>query len=386
MTVSPPPETIREPPGLPKGVKLVRIGGPTAGFGDGYRAVWDLGNGLGHAWYDFDSWEQLKSLFGVVAVPDIVVGNYDQFNQQFGNYYWGKVSEIDLKAETPWQSLTTQIFGQFGFVPGMDSLEVRRMLLQAYFEKWTTEQFQVEYRKTDAFKSTTDAQRRWVGLSPAEKNQQIEITNVDLSNQYRSLYGQDAPQGSLRVAAESIASGKSTIEQWLFTERQRAGGIEGTPEWARRIAEQRAANAPINERENMALFAEQRYRAWVGPGVIPPNWASTWGQDLSVGTKSEADLETYLKSLAQSRWAMKPPDLTWEDWASGYKAQIGETLELGSVDDRDPLLNKILRSDLNGVDLEAMIRSDNRFRSTQAMFGELSRLATDMGQRFGFIT
>jgi hypothetical protein len=53
--------------------------------------------------------------------------------------------------------------------------------------------------------------------------------------------------------------------------------------------------------------------------------------------------------------------------------------------DGDPLLNTILNSGTNGIDLEKMIRSDPRFKSTQTMYGELSGLAEEMGKRFGFI-
>ena len=45
----------------------------------------------------------------------------------------------------------------------------------------------------------------------------------------------------------------------------------------------------------------------------------------------------------------------------------------------------MLNSDLTGVDLEQMIRQDDRYKSTRGMFGELSSFAQQLGKDFGFI-
>jgi hypothetical protein len=190
----------------------------------------------------------------------------------------------------------------------------------------------------------------------------------------------------LADAAFKIASGQINMNQWQYEQRQAAGAQSGTPEWLRREQAKVEAAQFANRPEDLGLFAENQYRAWVGPGALPANFASTWGANLASGKSSEADLERYLKQLSQNRWSFKPPDLTWQDWAAGYKADIASTLELGSIDDSDTLLNQVLRTDLTGVDLQGMIRQDERFKSTQKMYDELSGAAAEMGRRFGFIT
>ncbi len=60
-------------------------------------------------------------------------------------------------------------------------------------------------------------------------------------------------------------------------------------------------------------------------------------------------------------------------------------MELGSLDDSDGLLNSILNSDLDGVNLERLIRADDRFLKTQSFGGSLSGYAEQLGRDFGYI-
>lgn len=366
---------------LPKGAKLVKIGST-------YRVIWDLGGGLGWAWYDITG-QQLEEIYDTkTPAPHFTLSNTGQFESQYGNNYWGNVGEINLKADDPWQDLTDRIYNQFGYVPGFDTDEVRKLLTQAFFEDWDQNQWLVEYRNTDYYQSTTDVQRQWVGLSDAEKAQRIEEEAINLQNMYQGIwgYGFDFDDAAIQDMAFKIASGQSTLDQWEWDQRAAAAKVEGTVEWNTRRQQEEDLLAEGNEIENLTLFAEQQWLSWVGPVDVPAGFAEKWGSDLASGKASQADLETYLKDISNGRWSFKPPNLTWTDWASTYKQQIKSTLELGSLDDKDPLLNQILGSDLNGVDLNSMIRQDERFKSTQQMFGELSSMAEDMGRRFGFIT
>jgi hypothetical protein len=327
-----------------------------------------------------------QNIFGAGYVPNFTFSNVGQFEDRFGNNYWGDVREIDLKAETPWEDLDSRIEAQFGHVPGFSDPDIRRLMRQAFFETWSPDQFQVEYRKTSYYQNSTDQQRQWAGLSQAERNQRIAETDTKMKQEYRRLFGAEMPVGYSAGIAEQIASGVTTFDSWAYGQASAAGGQTGTPEHARRFAEQQAANSPQNQIENMTKFANDQYLAWVGPGALPANFAASWGKNLATGDASEADLEAHLKTLSQARWAYKDPNVSWEDWAAPFKAEIGDTLELGSVMDTDPLLGSILRSDLTGVDLNAMIRKDKRFLSTQKMYEGLAGAAADMGRRFGFIT
>lgn len=370
----------KQPEALPRSAKLVKVGNT-------YRVVWNLGGNLGWAWYNISA-EQLENVYDTkTPSPHFTVANVGQFEAQFGNNYWGNASEINLKAETPWQDLQERIFNQFGYVPGFDKPEIRRLLIQAYFEDWNQNQWLAEYRGTDYYDQTTAQERKWAGLSEAEKQQAIAEQAYGLLASYERAWGTqlDFDNQAIQEAAFKIASGQITLDEWEFETKRAAASEEGTPEWRRIQDELEASREHGNEIENLSSFAEAQWRAWVGPVALPAGFADRWGQQLASGEASEADLQQYLKDIANGRWQFKPENVTWEDWSAPYKQEIRETLELGSLDDADPLLKNILNQDLTGVDLDSVIRQDRRFRSTRRMYGELSNTVEDMGRRFGFI-
>jgi len=375
------PDAADQPESLPRGAQLAKIGNE-------YRVVWDLGGNLGFAWYSISA-EQLENIFDDKnPAAHFTFGNVDQFENRFGNYFWGDVAEIDIKAEDPWQDLKSRIFNQFGFVPGLDDPEIKRLTLQGYFENWTTNQWLVEYRKTDYFNGLANNQRQWVGLSEAEKNQRIAEKAIELAQLYRVFYGTgiDHTSSEIRDAALLIVSGELSQEEWEYNTANEAAEVEESPEFRKRRQEEEAQLEEGIDIENLTAFAEAQWRAWVGGGIpMPANFAADWGARLASNEASEADLETYLKSVSSARWANKPNDITWADWASTYKSSIRNTLELGSLDDNDGLLSQILNSDLDGVDLERMIRADSRYLKTRAFGGSLSGYAEQLGRDFGYI-
>lgn len=365
---------------LPQDAKLVKIGNQ-------YRVVWNLGDGMGWAWYSIDR-ENLERLFKT-ATPDahLELSNLSQFNQRFGRNYWGNISEVNLTAATPWEDLKEKIYANFGWVPGLDDPEVRRLILQGYFENWNETQFTVEYKKSNYYNTLTDAQRAWVGYSEAERAQQVQLMAVKLANEYRDIWGKviSVNDPIIKAAANKIASGAELFDKWSFDQANEARKTEGTPEWNRWQAQQEEDRSEANQAENLGRWAEEQWREWVGPGALPQNFGTKWGKWLAEGTKSEADLDTYLQKIANSRWQMKPPDVTWADWSAPFKSQIRQTLELNSLDDADPLLQQVLNTEVTGYELNQLIRQDKRFLSTKSLYNQLSNATSELGRQFGFL-
>ncbi len=369
------------PQALPRGALLIRIG-------DGYRMVWNLGNGLGYAWYRITAEQRLELYGDETPEVDIVFSNRSQFESRFGNNYWGNIAEVNLSADTPWQDLKERIFDQFGYVPGFDDPEIQRLLIQGYFEGWTQQQWIVEYQGTEYFANTTNVERAWGGLSEAEKAQRIAEQAIRLADFYRAEFGTGIDPNSTEIqdAAFQISSGQMTLEEWQYNTTEAAALVSGSPVFRRRAAVDEAALDEGNQIENLTALAEAEWRSWVGPSAMPTGFAAKWGADLASGAASEADLDAYLKGVANARWGNKPEDVRYEDWAAPFSSQIAGTLELGSLDDNDPLLSKILNSDLSGVDLEAMIRHDDRYLDTRSFGSSLTNYVEDLGKNFGFIT
>ena len=365
---------------LPRNSVIVKVGNQ-------YRLIWNLGDGLGYAWYTVDK-EHLKQVYGTETPqvdPRFVFSNGGQFEGRFGNNYWGNAQEISLKSDNPWDDLKDKIFNQFGHVPGLDEPEIRRLLMQAYFEGWTENQWTVEYRRTSYYNNLTDGQRAWAGKSQAEKDQQVKQQATKMAEDYNSIWGLQKKPLDFMDDALKIASGTTLYDSWLFNQRRQAEKQEGTPAWTDRRQQEREGREEGNREENLGLYAEQQWQHWVGTG-LPKEFGERWGVWLATGKKSEADLENYLKQISQSRWAYKPAEIPYSDWSSGYKSQIKDELELTTIGDTDPLLKKVLNTDMTGQDLTQLIRQDKRFLSTERMYGELSSAAADMGRRFGFIT
>lgn len=370
-----------ESPQLPEGAYLVQIGTGA------WRVVWDLGDGLGWAWYVVRE-DDLEGLFGTDS-PEAHyrVNSFAQFQGEFGHAGWGDISEVNLSAGTPWEDLKDRIFDQFGFVPGMDEIEVRRLLIQAYFENWNAAQFENEYHQTDYWNSLNQRQREWQDLSDREKDQRTRQIALDMARDYKRLWGRtDKGPGHWMQGAREIARGAILYDEWFFKQERSASQTEDTPAWRDRRQEQEDARREQNEIENMGKHAEDRFRVWVGPGQIPDNFRQQWGNWLASGERSQADLEDYLRELSMGRWQHKPENVTWQDWAGSYKNQIMQTLELATLDDNDKLLNRILNNPTEGgVDITKMIRHDSRFLETNTFADEISNKLTNIGRMFGFI-
>lgn len=373
-------------PGLPEGARLVRVGA-------GYRVIWDLGDDLGHAWY-LAGIDQLEKVLGPNWQSE--VSGFYATEAAFdgaltnGSYYWGDLAEVDITSEDPWEQLKDSIFAQFGPVAGLDNAEIRRLALQGFFESWGQAEFLTHYKQTEYYNDLNDKQRDWATLSDTERQTRIEQAVGDLLSIYRDQWGIDPTGGfdnsDLLHAAEQVASGLMTYDQYEYNQRVAAEQQEGTP--AQRAAEDetQAAGQSGVDKENLASYANQLWRDWVGPGSPPAGWAESWAQKIFMNEASEADLEAELKSISTGRWGFKDENVKWKDWAAPWQSAISQTLELGTTEDSDPVLNQILSNGLTGQEAIEAIRSDPRFKETMTMRDELQARVSELGRRFGFIT
>lgn len=381
-------ETTPKPPdssrAIPRDARLVAV------TGKGYRVTWDLGDGLGSAWYSI-SFDQIKNIWGK-DWQDYVAQRYPNegvFEAKNGNFFWGNVAEISLTADDPWQDLKDRIFSTFGFVSGMDSPEIRRLILQGYFEGWSNNEFIGQYQQTDFYNSLTDIGRAWSVKSNEEKAASIREKTAQLVDLYRSQWGND-PEGGidnqdLINSATAILDGTQTQEEWDYNTRIGAEGVGDTPADRNRGDEERAQGEESVTISNFTGLARDQWRRWMGPSEMPSDFADRWGHDLYWNRKSEEDLELALMTLSQGTWENKPENVTWEEWSSPTKSKIRTLLELPSVGDEDPLLSNIMDSGLTGQEAATEIRQDPRFRKTQRLFGEMSGAAETLGRTFGFI-
>lgn len=368
---------------LPRNARLINVNGQ-------YRVVWDLEDGLGHAWYSITQ-EQLTKLYEdkVDLYVTETFGTEGAYQAKYGDYFWGNVAEIDITAENPWDDLKSRTFEAFGYVAGFDDPEVKRIVLQGHFEGWSSNEFLSHYQQTDYYKNTTTTQRTWDTLGPEERERRISSRAAQLVDLYRGFYGVDPISGTnnteIRAQAEQIESGQSSQEEWNYTTRRAAEQDELSPAGRDVTGEERERGEREVTIENRGGYAQERWEYWMGPTPVPGMYKDKWGRDLYMNKASEEDLEESLRALSQGTWALKPENLGWAEWAAPTKANMRTLLELSSVDDQDPLLANILAGGLQGREATTAIRNDSRFRSTNRMFEELSSAAHQLGRTFGFI-
>ena len=372
------------PLALPRGARLIRVGSD-------YRVIWDLPDDLGTVWYSINT-KQLANIYGDDWESDVteVYSNTGSYSAKYGDAHWGNIAEVDINSENPWQDMYQRILTTFGFVAGMDTNEIRNLIVQAYFEDWTSNEFFALYRQTDYYNSRSDVQRAWSILSDAEKESRIQGRAGSLVSFYNNRFGLD-PEGGIGNAeilasAMAIESGVMTIEEWEYNTRKTAEGIEGSPASREVDEEKRAKGQKGVTIENFGSLAEEEWRRWVGGAVpIPNNFGMEWGNWLFMNERSEADLETHLKNLAATYYPDKDPNVSWTDWSAIPKSYIQSILELPSINDDDKLLDIILKSGATGYDMRILIKNDPRYMQTKGALSELSSKAHSIGTMMGFI-
>ncbi len=366
---------------LPTGAIVVQVG-------DEVRVLWDLGDGLGWAWYDADE-EQLANLMGDDWEDEIfeVMPNESSFKTKYGDYYWGNVAEIDLRADTPWEDLQESVYDAFGPISGMDTPEIKRLILQGYFESWDTNQFLVHYRDSHYYQSLNDLQRAWSIKSEAERQSLIEAEAGRLLESYRSFWGVDPAGGlsELYADAERIASGNLSRSTWEYQTRRAAEAVDDTPAARDVTEEERARGEEEVTIENLGAYIAEQYRLWLGPIEVDKGFQQYWAKNMYMNKLSEADLEAELKLIANGLYGeFKPENVTWSAWAAPWKGKINNLLETQIADD-DLLLDTILSNGMTGREATLAIRKDKRFLNTQTMLNELSEATADLGRQFGFV-
>lgn len=373
------------PEALPRGARLIRVGSE-------YRVIWDLPENGGTVWYSINT-TQLTNIYDDDWESDVteVYSNAGAYEAKYGDLHWGNVAEISRTAEDPWQDMMTRIIDEFGYVAGIEDPEIRGLIIQAHFEKWSTSTFLANYKNTTYYNSLGDAARGWAVLSDEEKARRIRTRASELANYYYQQYG-IYPEGGvdnpdILVAAEEIESGSGvTFGEWKYNIKKAAVEVLDSPAHREAVAEEQSQGERATTISNWRLYAEEQWRKWVGSSVpIPDNYADEWANWLFMEDRSEADLENHLRAIATTYYPEKDPNLSYSEWSAIPRSYIQNTLELGTVDDDDQLLEQILSEGLTGYDMRVAIKNDPRYMQTKGAFNSISQRVDSIGAKMGFI-
>lgn len=362
---------------LPQTAIITKVGGE-------WRIVLPFSDGLGAAWYDITS-TQYNNLGNPNA--DETFTNLDEFPGKYGDFYFGNLNEIEINGDVAWQEMTKAIFAEFGEYIPLDSPELKRLVMQAYLEKWEPEQVQAAYKNTAYFNSMTDAARNWDGLADAEKAFEVERNEYKLLSHYIYENG-DQPTNGLKTFTEmatKVAKGEISVEGAFYNITTEAQGVIGSAA-ERRLSDQASAkNQALGEDQSNYSRIVNSHNVYYGNHVpVDEGHYRELAKQLST---SETDWNSVLNGIqtgSSSTHSGKDPTLTWNQYSSGGKSILKEGLELNSVSNDDPLLTKIISGQLEGKDIDLAIRGDDRFLNTKRAENEFTGSVNSIGSMLGF--
>jgi hypothetical protein len=230
-------------------------------------------------------------------------------------------------------SLNTTVAVQYGYMAAfLDNPEVGPMLEQAAREGWTQQRLGAELQKTNFWKTTTDAQRRFNAMSeqsPAEATQMVAARNSELLTLAQSLGVQVDPTKLQQIAEDSLRFGwnDSQVRAAIAAEFDYQGGESG-----------------------IAGQASRQIKALGGQYLVPisDSVIEQWTEQIVAGTADMEGFQAYLveqaKSLFPGMASALDKGVTVAQYADPYRQIAARELEMNpeSIDLNDPRFRKML--------------------------------------------
>jgi len=353
-------------------------------IGDEWRIVLPFSDGLGAAWYDITS-TQYANLGNPKA--DETFADVEDFTNKYGDFYFGNLNEIEINGDVAWQEMTKSIFAEFGQYIPLDSPELKRLVLQAYFEQWEPQQVEAAYKNTSYYNAMSDQARAYEGMSDAEKLMEIERQQYKLNAHYIYEYGDNPTEGldSFKEMATKIAKGEISIEGAFYTITSEAQNVQGSSANRRLTDELAQKNEALGADEANYSRILNSHNVYYGNHVpVDEGYYRELAKELTLNQTDWNSVLNQLQTGSAATHKGKDPTLTWNQYSSGAKSVLKAGLELNDVDNNDPLLVKILSGELQGKDVDTAIRADNRFLNTKRAEDEFTSSVNSIGSMLGF--
>src|SRR6266478_2670944 len=125
--------------------------------------------------------------------------------------------EAELRAQPFWPELE----------PLWNIPDLPALIIQGQINGWSAQDFQYAIEGTNWFKTTPDTARKWLGMSPADRTQQVDIQFENVRKAAWETYWVPMTDAAITDWATKIASG--TLDQHNFDEylRAQAKGLFG---------------------------------------------------------------------------------------------------------------------------------------------------------------
>lgn len=288
-------------------------------------------------------------------------------------------------------------------------------------------EFQNRLRETSWWKDTTDRQRQYNDLSPAEQRQQMIDMAGRLSGLWFTYIGQELDVSNISGLVSGYITGGGTrgggsddpfiagarargrdggaapdsqlqkLAQWSFwvasgakTEQQFineflkpiARDTEGSPYWRILAEEEKAGGQHEVDVETMAAEIVDMYHGW---GVqMSFNGAKKVAEDVVMNRMSLVEVEQELMNVASGLYPNKPKNVRTMDWAQPYMQTYQQLMEVGETDLFQRNVQNALQQGQSLGDFRSSLKKTGKWMETKNAQEEFSSMAGDLGRMFGF--
>lgn len=281
------------------------------------------------------------------------------------------------------QSIMDQLLGPYN--PAAQDPEVMAVIAEfAARPDMSEAELQAKLEGTNWWRTHTQQQLEWNGLSEAEKQLRVGETAAQAADVWFRLTGQriDPNEGFIQHYATQIASGQIGWGQFNNIVQGYAADIPESPYNRETRAEEEAQRQRPIDIENTAANIRQLLQRW---GVSwTEDYILQYARDIVEKRKSDDDVLQAIKQHAATLYPTKDPELETMQWAQPWLQTYQRVMErTGSLSVAE--IQQALTSGVAPWEFERELKRNPAWVGTRNGQNEIHSLVGEIGRKFGYV-
>jgi hypothetical protein len=240
-------------------------------------------------------------------------------------------------------------------------------------------------QKTSWYQRRTDGQRKYNNSSEADQKAQLDSAKSAIAEKWFNTVGEPITPDDPRIAdmALKYASGQMGLNAIVDTYMRPAAEKNPESPWARtKRTEQVAQNEHGFDIGNQGAAVRDLGARW---GIkLSDQTIGDWAGQMVNKTMSQDQVVQNLKQMAQVAFPWKSPDMETSvaasPWIQTYQRVMERTGDVFTPD-----IQKALNGSQSLYDFEKTLKQSAGWLDTKNAREELTSMASQVGQRFGFV-
>lgn len=315
--------------------------------------------------FSAEQWTQM----GVVNAGS--VAELATVEQSFGNFrsFWDSIMSQVMGSQNPARNdpEVLRVIAEFAARPDMSELELQNKL-----------------QATEWFRTRTTAELEWNGLADGEKQKRREETSARMAATIEQFLGVRVEAGDPRIQnyLEDVASGKMGFGAFTEVIKSQALGVEESPYFRDRRAEEEAQRQRPIDIENTSQQIRDTLRRW---GVdMRGTEVTRWAKEIVEKRKSDQDLLDTIKQMAAVLYPWKDPEMETITAAEPWLATYDRVMERsGSI--QTPQVAAALTAGQPVWEFEQGLKKTDGWLATRNGRTEMIGVMSEAGRRMGFV-